>query len=106
MPTLTGARVDFNAVKAAIHRKLIHKLDLDRLTEVDREAVRHEVIQIIESLVTGESAPMTLQERERLSQEVLDEVFGLGPLEPLLADGTVSDILVNGHKHVYIERKG
>ena len=62
--------------------------------------------QILEALVVGESTPMNLQERERLAQEVLDEVFGLGPLEPLLADPTVSDILVNTHKRVYVERKG
>jgi len=81
-------------------------LNLDRLNEVNREDVRREVSQILEALVVGESAPMNLQERERLAQEVLDEVFGLGPLEPLLADPTVSDILVNTYKHVYIERKG
>ena len=62
--------------------------------------------QILESLVVGESTPMSLQERERLALEVLDEVFGLGPLEPLLADPTVSDILVNTYKHVYVERRG
>jgi pilus assembly protein CpaF len=100
------ARTDFGGVKAAIHRKLIQKLNLDRLNDVNREDVRREVGQILEALVVGESAPMNLQERERLAQEVLDEVFGLGPLEPLLADPTVSDILVNTHKHVYIERKG
>jgi pilus assembly protein CpaF len=100
------ARTDFGGVKAAIHRKLIQKLNLDRLSEVNREDVRREVSQILEALVVGESAPMNLQERERLAQEVLDEVFGLGPLEPLLADPTVSDILVNTHKHVYVERKG
>jgi pilus assembly protein CpaF len=100
------ARTDFGGVKAAIHRKLIQKLNLDRLNEVNREDVRREVSQILEALVVGESAPMNLQERERLAQEVLDEVFGLGPLEPLLADPTVSDILVNTHKHVYVERKG
>src|SRR5580693_509004 len=100
------ARTDFGAVKAAIHRKLIQKLNLDRLTEVNREDVRREVTQILEALVVGESTPMNLQERERLAQEVLDEVFGLGPLEPLLADPTVSDILVNTHKRVYVERKG
>ncbi len=99
-------RTDFGAVKVAIHRKLIQKLNLDRLTEVNREDVRREVGQILEALVVGESAPMNLQERERLAQEVLDEVFGLGPLEPLLADPTVSDILVNTHKRVYVERKG
>lgn len=106
LPTTAVARTDFGGVKAAIHRKLIQKLNLDRLNEVNREDVRREVGQILEALVVGESTPMNLQERERLAQEVLDEVFGLGPLEPLLADPTVSDILVNTYKHVYIERKG
>jgi len=101
-----AARTDFGAVKATIHRKLLQKLNLDRLTEIRREDVRREVAQILEALVVGESTPMNLQERERLAQEVLDEVFGLGPLEPLLADPTVSDILVNTHKHVYVERRG
>jgi pilus assembly protein CpaF len=100
------ARADFGALKATIHRKLIQKLNLDRVTEVNRDEVRHEVGQILEGLVVGESTPMNMQERERLAKEVLDEVFGLGPLEPLLADPTVSDILVNTHKHVYVERKG
>src|SRR5215470_14423660 len=100
------ARTDFSGVKAAIHRKLIQKLNLDRLNEVKREDVRREVAQILEGIVVGESTPMNLQERERLAQEVLDEVFGLGPLEPLLADPTVSDILVNTYKRVFVERKG
>lgn len=99
-------RTDFGTVKAAIHRKLIQKLNLDHLTEVNREDVRREVTHILEALVVGESTPMNLQERERLALEVLDEVFGLGPLEPLLADPTVSDILVNTYKRVYIERNG
>jgi len=106
LPSTAAARTDFGGVKAAIHRKLIQKLNLDRLNEVNKEDVRREVSQILEALVVGESAPMNLQERERLAQEVLDEVFGLGPLEPLLADSTISDILVNTYKHVYIERKG
>ena len=100
------ARTDFASVKATIHRKLIQKLNLERLTESNREDVRREVSQLLESLVLGESAPMNLQERERVVQEVLDEVFGLGPLEPLLADATVNDILVNTYKRVYVERKG
>ena len=103
---ITSTRTDFGAVKAAIHRKLIQKLNLDRLNEVNRDEVRREVGLILEALVVGESTPMNLQERERLAQEVLDEVFGLGPLEPLLADPTISDILVNTYKRVYIERKG
>ena len=108
MPPIVASitRTDFASVKTAIHRKLIQKLNLDRITEANREDVRREVSQILESLVLGESAPMNLQERERVVQEVLDEVFGLGPLEPLLADPTVSDILVNTYKRVYVERKG
>ena len=106
LPSTQVARTDFSGVKAAIHRKLIQKLNLDRLNEVNREDVRREVSQILEALVVGESTPMNLQERERLAQEVLDEVFGLGPLEPLLADPTVSDVLVNTYKHVYVERRG
>lgn len=102
----TFGRADFGAVKATIHRKLIQKLNLDRVTEANREEIRREVGSIVEALVVGESTPMNLQERERLVQEVLDEVFGLGPLEPLLADPTVADILVNTHKRVYIERRG
>jgi len=100
------ARTDFATLKATIHRKLIQKLNLDKLSEVKREDVRREVTQLLESLVVGESTPMNLQERERVSQEILDEVFGLGPLEPLLADPTVSDILVNTWKRVYVERRG
>src|SRR5246500_4179718 len=105
-PILSIGRTDFGAVKATIHRKLIQKLNLDRITEASREEVRREVGSILEGLVVGESTPMNLQERERLVQEILDEVFGLGPLEPLWADTSVADILVNTHKQVYIERKG
>jgi pilus assembly protein CpaF len=103
---MPSTRTDFGLVKSAIHRKLIQKLNLDRLNEIKREDVRREVGPILEAILAAESTPMNLQERERLAQEVLDEVFGLGPLEPLLADSSVSDILVNTYKQVYIERKG
>jgi pilus assembly protein CpaF len=103
---MPGTRTDFGLVKAAIHRKLIQKLNLDRLNEIKREDVRREVVPILEAILVGESTPMNLQERERVAQEVLDEVFGLGPLEPLLADPSISDILVNTYKQVYIERRG
>jgi pilus assembly protein CpaF len=99
-------RPDFGAAKVAIHRKLIQKLDLARVTRLGREAVRGEVAKIVENLAAEENTPMTFQERERLSQEVLDEVFGLGPLEPLLKDHSISDILVNTYCNVYIERNG
>src|SRR5579859_651375 len=105
-PIVTTTRTDFASAKTTIHRKLIQKLNLDKLTEANREDVRREVSLILEGIVHGESAPMNLQERERLVQEVLDEVFGLGPLEPLLADPTISDILVNTYKRVFVERKG
>jgi len=104
--SMPGTRTDFGLVKSAIHRKLIQKLNLDRLNEIKREDVRREVGPILEAILAAESTPMNLQERERLAQEVLDEVFGLGPLEPLLADPSVSDILVNTYKQVYIERRG
>jgi pilus assembly protein CpaF len=106
MAVLAPARLDFGALKGAIHRKLIQTLNLDRLNQMDRETVRFEVGRIIETLVVAESTPMTLAERERLAQDVLDEVFGLGPLEPLLKDPSVSDILVNTYKNVYVERNG
>jgi pilus assembly protein CpaF len=106
MQTQTQRQTDFPALKARIHRRLIQKLDLGRLTQMDRSMVQSELSQIIEQLVVTESTPMNLQERERLSREVLDEVFGLGPLEPLLEDPTISDILVNTCKAVFIERRG
>lgn len=106
MASTNTTRTDYAALKNTIHRKLIQKLNLERLTEGHRETVRREVGQIIEGLVVSESAPMTLQERERVSLEILDEVFGLGPLEPLFNDPTVSDILVNTSKRVYVERRG
>ncbi len=79
---------------------------MDRVAGIKREDVRREVSLILEEIVVNDSTPMNLQERESISQEVLDEVFGLGPLEPLLADPSISDILVNTFDKVYVERKG
>jgi pilus assembly protein CpaF len=101
-----GVKSDFNTVKLAIHRKLIQRMDMDHVVQLGREGVRKEVTEIVEKLAAEENTPMTFQERERLSLEVLDEVFGLGPLEPLLHDSTISDILVNTFNSVYIERNG
>jgi pilus assembly protein CpaF len=103
---ITPARSDFDTLKTAIHRKLIQKVNLERLTQSDRDVVRGELAQILDSLILAEATPVTLQEKEQISQEVLDEVFGLGPLEPLLKDPSISDILVNTHRSVYIERNG
>ena len=71
-------------MKASIHRRLIQRLNLDRVTQLNRDAVRAEVVQLVDNMTTAESTPMTLQERERLALEILDEVFGLGPLNPCL----------------------
>jgi pilus assembly protein CpaF len=106
MGTPTPMRNDLSSIKVAIHHKLIQKLDLERINQLDRNTVKAEVAEMVEVLAAEENAPMTLTERERLSQEVLDEVFGLGPLEPLMKDHTISDILVNTYKSVYIERNG
>ena len=106
MASTFGVKSDFNAVKLAIHRKLIQRMDMDHVVQLGREGVRKEVTEIVEKLAAEENTPMTFQERERLSLEVLDEVFGLGPLEPLLHDHTISDILVNTCSSVYIERNG
>ena len=106
MASTFGVKSDFNAVKLAIHRKLIQRMDMDHVVQLGREGVRKEVTEIVEKLAAEENTPMTFQERERLSLEVLDEVFGLGPLEPLLHDHTISDILVNTYNAVYIERSG
>jgi pilus assembly protein CpaF len=106
MADIFTGQPDLGKVKATIHRRLIQRLNLDRVTQLNRDAVRAEVVQLVDSMTNTESAPMTLQEKERLALEILDEVFGLGPLEPLLKDATISDILVNTHKDVYIERRG
>ena len=97
---------DYRAVKEAIHQKLREKLDVGRLAQLSREAVGFQLKQIVESVATWERTPVTLQERQRIYAEVLDEVFGLGPLEPLLKDHTISDILVNSYNEVYVERGG
>jgi pilus assembly protein CpaF len=106
MGTPNPMRNDLSSIKVAIHHKLIQRLDLERINQLDRNTVKAEVAEMVEVLAAEENAPMTLTERERLSQEVLDEVFGLGPLEPLMKDHTISDILVNTYKSVYIERNG
>src|SRR5713226_1086886 len=93
-------------IKNLVHQKLLGALDTDTLKAINKERVRGVITAAVERLVVEEGIPMTLAERERMIEEVLDEVFGLGPLEPLLKDSTISDILVNGFDNVYIERDG
>src|SRR5499427_6047356 len=93
-------------IKSKIHHKLLNSLNPDQLRTLNKESVRAQIGTVVERLVADEGIPMTLAERERVIEEILDEVFGLGPLEPLLKDPTVSDIMVNGFENVYIERGG
>jgi pilus assembly protein CpaF len=93
-------------LKTAVHRELLTRLDLSKLTTMQDTRMRMQVAAVIQDLVGSLNTPLSSVERESLSREVLHEVFGLGPLEPLLQDSTVNDILVNTHKQVYVERAG
>jgi pilus assembly protein CpaF len=94
-------------IKAAVHRGLIQRLDLEKIALMHEDASsRSQLLTTIYKLIGEQNVPLATAERDRLAQEVLDEVFGLGPLEPLLQDPTVSDILVNTFSSVYVERRG
>ncbi len=96
---------EFNALKVRLHRKLIDQLDLARMAG-DDESLREQVREVVSQLADQENTLLNYNERRRLVSEVLDEAFGLGPLEVILSDASVSDILVNGPKQVYVERHG
>jgi pilus assembly protein CpaF len=102
----TFERSEYQQVKADLHRKILDRLDLEKLGRTAGDAARDEVLVLIRSTVNSEAVPLSFAERERLAREILDEIFGLGPLEPLLKDPTVSDILVNRFNRVYVERAG
>src|SRR5438067_8670434 len=97
---------DYQSLKSGVHRELISRVDLARVANQRDERIRAQVLTVIQDLVASLTTPLSGRERERLSVEVLDEVFGLGPLEPLLQDPSINDILVNGHKQIYVERSG
>src|SRR6476619_1955559 len=112
-PLATAARTadsakaeEFDLLKRKIHNKLVDKLDLNRVGELQGDVLRREIRLVVEHLCDTEETFLNRQERERLIEEVLDETFGLGPLEMLLKDHTISDILINGPKHIYVERRG
>ncbi len=102
----TFERTEYQQVKADLHRKILDRLDLEKLGRTAGDAAREEVLVLIRNSVNSEAVPLSFAERERLSREILDEIFGLGPLEPLLKDPSISDILVNRFDRVYIERAG
>jgi pilus assembly protein CpaF len=96
----------FEELKQRIHSKLVDKLDLSRVGELEGDTLRREIRLVVEHLCDSEDTLLNRNERERLVSEVLDETFGLGPLEMLLKDPTISDILINGPKNIYCERRG
>ena len=97
---------EFEILKRKIHSKLVDKLDLSRVGELEGDVLRREIRLVVEHLYDSEDTLLNRNERERLIEEVLDETFGLGPLEMLLKDATISDILINGPKNIYVERQG
>jgi len=96
----------FYELKSRIHRKLVDHLDLSRLSAEDNQEFRDQIKELVADLCDREQALLNFSERQRLINEILDETFGLGPLEVLLSDPTISDILVNGPKQVYVEKRG
>jgi pilus assembly protein CpaF len=102
-PAVTRRSFD---LKTRVHQKLLSVLNMDALKAESRQELYREVQNVLERILREDHLPISMTERNRLAEEILDEVFGLGPLEPLLKDPTVSDILVNTHKSVYVERHG
>jgi len=96
----------FQEMKSRLHRTLINRMDLTKLSSLSPEQVHAEVLRLAETVLAQEAMPLSASERERLVSDVQHELFGLGPLEPLLADPTISDILVNSAHTIYIERRG
>jgi len=96
----------YQELKSSIHRDLLSQVDLEKLMGLGDGRARLNIFGIIQELVANSNTPLSGVERDRLSREVLDEVFGLGPLEPLLQDPTINDILVNTYRRVYVERAG
>ncbi|MFZ0912361.1 MAG: CpaF family protein [Candidatus Korobacteraceae bacterium] len=96
----------YQELKTTLHRELLGKIDLEKLTSLEDVRARAQVQQVIQDLIVELETPLSTAERDRLAREVLHEVFGLGPLEPLLQDATINDILVNTYRKVYVERAG
>ncbi len=113
MKTLQTARTpeqskqdEFEIIKRRIHSRLVDKLDLSRVGEMKGDALKREIRLVVEHLCDAENTLLNRSERDRIVDEVLDETFGLGPLEFLLKDPTISDILINGPKSIFVERRG
>src|ERR687892_903693 len=103
---IDAPRPQYLELKANVHRKLLNRLNLEALASAERSRAEAEIRTLLFDLIAEEGTPLSMSEREVILGDVIDEVFGLGPLEPLLRDPGVSDILVNTYQHVYVERSG
>src|SRR5450759_3239210 len=106
LPIATRGADRYFELKSQIHRKLIGVLNLERASSIPKDRIRAEIGRVVERLLDEERVPMTTAEQTRIVEEVLDEVLGLGPLETLLKEPSISDILVNRYNKVFIERNG
>ena len=108
MPQDIGNRIakEYKKIKSALHSQILREIDLESISRLDDERARRQLGDFIAGRLTRERTPLTYAERERLTKELLNEIFGLGPLEILLADESISDILINGPHQIYIERRG
>src|SRR6266702_3716002 len=102
--TREGSTPEYQELKFTLHRKLLDRINLEALSSMAGERARAEIRAAVARLVEEEKTPLSLMEKDRVIEEVLDEVFGLGPLEPLLRDPSISDILVTTPRLVYVER--
>jgi pilus assembly protein CpaF len=103
---MNARRAQYLEVRGSVHRKLLTKLNLEKLATAERSRVEAEIRTLVSSLIAEAGVPLSVSERDAILGDVIDEVFGFGPLEPLLRDKTVSDILVNTYKQVFVERAG
>src|SRR5690606_4459914 len=101
-----GDSAAIQQIKTRVHRRLLERLNLSNLDSLDRDEVVAAIRKVLHDLLLQESVPLNFDERELLVGQVLDEIFGLGPLEPLMQDPEVADILVNTYDQVYVERNG
>jgi len=105
-PATPAPRPGYVELKASVHKKLLNRLNLEALANAERSRAESEIRTLVNELLAEESMPISMGERDVLYGELIDEVFGLGPLEPILRDPTINDILVNTYKSVFVERRG
>ena len=98
--------LNLESYKAEIHRTLIARLDLEKLARAQTAQARQAVTGLVREIMAEQRVPLNQDEMERIQSDLLDEVFGLGPLEPLLRDPKISDILVNDKDHIFVEKGG